>query len=324
VIARIQGQGTPSTVESDPAELLAAQSTQPIHLMMPGYSVATRMADEQRPASTSDENEKAGAATPEATAQDEPKKADDGSSKKETLLSQAQGRVDGSFAPSRPAQVGLGRGTPAAWRKAAESVAARAAALTGAKDGESAAEGAGNADAPAKSTRPRTARTVKKADPAVKPAASPRGTAAKAAKAAKQAGESSTTTKAGTAQAGTAQTGSAAGTAGDGTAGDGSASAGTAAKTRAASPRSSAGKATPAAKAPAKPEPNGDGGRAGKAANPAEGAADKSKAKPEATEKDHPSATRLSYKSEAAQLLSGATQRRRRSAATPEESPHRR
>ncbi|WP_203761737.1 hypothetical protein, partial [Paractinoplanes deccanensis] len=47
------------------------------------------------------------------------------------LLAQAQGRVDGALTPNFAARLpgnGSGRPAPAAWRRAAENVAARAAA----------------------------------------------------------------------------------------------------------------------------------------------------------------------------------------------------
>jgi hypothetical protein len=211
VIARIQGQGTPSAVAGDWAQA-QAEPTQAIHLVIPGHPAATRPVarTEDGSVAVSDGALATGetvAAEPLATAgdltgptghgrgavvvefgrPDEPPAAADPTPTEPVLegrlLAQAQGRVDGTFTPSqtaRPNGLGLGRPAPAAWRKAAESVAARAAGLT---------EPAEETDEPAKVTpvkaaRARTTRTAKKAepDPAAESNTAARTRAAKAAK----------------------------------------------------------------------------------------------------------------------------------------------
>jgi hypothetical protein len=126
-----------------------SEPTQAIHLVIPGHPAAARAKSDTDGFVDTGETV---AAEPLETAGDLTGPAVKGESR---LMAQAQGRVDGTFTPSqttaRPAGLGLGRPAPAAWRKAAESVAARVAAEE-------------EAEKPAKAAKPRATRAAKKPD----------------------------------------------------------------------------------------------------------------------------------------------------------------
>jgi hypothetical protein len=161
VIARVQGQGTPATVASDWMRV-QAEPTQAIHLVIPGHPAAARARTEAGEADGIIDTGETVAAEPLESIGDLTGPAGPaevgrpGKAEQPGMLAQAQGRVDGTFTPShttaRPAGLGLGRPAPAAWRKAAETVAARAAGLATSED-----------EAPA-AAKPRAARAAKKAD----------------------------------------------------------------------------------------------------------------------------------------------------------------
>jgi hypothetical protein len=333
VIARVQGQGTPATVASDWMRM-QAEPTQAIHLVIPGHPAAARARGESGgPGDGLIDTGETVEAEPLETVGDLTGPAGhQGKGPVESrLMAQAQGRVDGTFTPSqttaRPAGLGLGRPAPAAWRKAAESVAARVAGLVGPEGETSEAEKPAKTTA-AKSTKPRitkkpdaeagtaarSTRTPKaKADaesvtkPARRSSAKADADAAPAAKGATGA-KSATPAKAATpakpAAGGTkaAAAGRTTGSGGRPTTGGAGANGPAGSGGRATSggagangPAGSGGRATSGGAGPN--GPTGSGGRAnggGAGANgPAEG-------------------TRGSYQAEAAELLGGPVPRRRR------------
>ncbi|WP_127507920.1 hypothetical protein [Actinoplanes solisilvae] len=227
------------------------------------------------------------------------------------LLAQAQSRVDGGPAaapPSRLSGAGAGRPAPAAWRKAAQSVAARAAAE--AAGSEPAADMlVDESDAPeAKPVKPRTTRaraTKAKAEgdatAADKPVKATKAAPAKTATAAK------TTTKTTTARTTTRSTAAAK------------------SRTAAAKPATAAKTAKPAAAAkPATTPKPATRTTTTATPRPTRQSADvplrtSTGAIPAAS--GTPTAWLAAYQAEAAELLSGTTQRRRRRVTAPIDAP---